>query len=151
MGFLSWPAPTLTPSRALRCRRLEGLVAELVGLGRAAELCQFLGDRRRGVVVRQHTHRCLAVAQLNGQPRLVGIGQPQVLVVECANGGASGNSDPQADRPEQSEHASDGGALAGAALAHLVLLELAAGIEGENPDGVAISDPRVLHCYCSVV
>src|SRR2546423_1106626 len=82
--------------------------------------------------VRQHADCCLALVQLNGQARLVGIGQPQVLVVECAGRRAAEETNAQAHRAHKTENAPDSGALAGAVRADLVRLELAGGIEGQN-------------------
>ena len=68
-----------------RFRGLEGLVGELVMLGRATELGQAIGDRGRGVEMRHDTDGRLAGVQIHGEARLVGIAEPQVLVVQRAN------------------------------------------------------------------
>jgi hypothetical protein len=46
------------------------------------------------------------------------------------------------------DDAADGGALAGAVGADLVLLELAIGIEGEDADGVPVGDTGILQRHC---
>jgi hypothetical protein len=58
---------------------------------------------------------------------------------------------PRIAGPSRKRTAPDSGALAGASCAHLVLLELAVGSEGQDPDGVAVGDPGLLELHCGVV
>jgi hypothetical protein len=74
---------------------LESLVAELVGFRRLAKLGQAVGERGRGVGVSQHADRCLPCGQFNGEPRLVGIGPPEVLVVKRPGRRAAEDTDPE--------------------------------------------------------
>ena len=56
-----------------------------MALGRAAELGQAIGDRGHGVVVGHHTDCRLARLQIHCEARLVGIVEPEVLVVKRAD------------------------------------------------------------------
>jgi hypothetical protein len=102
----------LSPSRA---RGLEGVVGELVTLRCATELGQVIGDRRRAVEGGHHSDCRLAGVQLHGEARLVGIAEPQVLVVKRADRRAGQDSRAEDRCPEDRDHAADGRALAGAA------------------------------------
>jgi hypothetical protein len=99
----------------------------------------------------QHTDGRLARVQFDRQARLVAVGQPEVLVVKRAGGCAAEDADPQDRRARQEEDPADRGALAGAACADLVLLELPLGIEGQDPDCVAVGDAGVLQRVRGVV
>ena len=72
-------------------------------------------------------------------------------MVERPGGRAADDPDPDAGRAQEEEHAADGGALAGAARADLVLLELAVVVEGQDPDVVAVDDAGVLQRHGGVV
>ena len=99
---------------------LEGLVGELVTLGCAAELGQAIGDRWRGVEGGHHSDRRLASVQLHGEARLVGIAQPQVLLVKRAHRHAAQDRRAEERSSENPDHAADRGALTDAVGAHLV-------------------------------
>ena len=122
------------------------------GLRRATELREPVGDRRRAVGVGEHADRRLARIQVNREARLVGIARgPRFLWCIAPTAVPPRTPTPRTAGPSERQRAADSGALAGASRADLVLLELAVGIEGEDADGVAMSDPGVLQRHGGVV
>src|SRR3954447_17089503 len=98
-----------------------------------------------------HTDCRLAGVQVHRQAGLVGIAEPEVLVVERARRRADHDSWAEDRSAEDRDHTADGRALAGASLADLVLLELAVRVEGQNADGIAVGNAGVLQFQCGGV
>jgi hypothetical protein len=65
-------------------------------------------------------------------------------VVQRPGGRAADDADTQRRGAQQQQDAPNRGALAGASCPDLVLLELAVGVENQDPDGIAFGDPGVL-------
>src|SRR5262249_14498195 len=128
----------------VRCRSLEGLVGDLVGPGHGPELGQSVGDSRHSVEVSQHTDCRLSRGQFTAETLLVGVGQPQPLVVQCPGRGAAEDTRAEAHRATEKEDTADSGAFASASCAYLVLLQLPRRIEYQNSNGIACGDPGVL-------
>ena len=118
----------------VRCRGLEGrLIGDLEGLRSAAKLGQAGGDDGRVLPGSQHSDCGFARGQLAGDALLVGLGQPQPLVMECPCCRAAEDADPDGRRPQEKQGSPDTSTLAGAPGADLVLLELPFGVEDEDP------------------
>ena len=101
--------------------------------------------------MRHDTDGRLAGVQIHGEARLVGIAEPQVLVVKRAHRHAGQDRRAQQRHAEDTDHAADRGALVCAVGAHLVLLELAVGIEDQDADGIPVGDAGILQRSCGGV
>src|SRR6266699_2722669 len=131
--------------RRLRCCRLQSrLVDHIVARGRAVELRQPLLDHGRILDPGEHPDRRLAGTEVAGDPRLVLIAELQPLVVEPAGGRAAEDADAKGRGAEHEQARADPRTRAPAAGADLVHLEVAGGVEDQDPDRVAGRDPGVL-------
>ena len=90
------------------------------------------------VLVHEHAHGGLAAGELGRDPVAVLGLEAETLVMEGAQEPAADDAGEQGRRGDHRQHEADPGALADAALAELVGLELAFVIEDEDADGVEL-------------
>jgi len=123
---------------------LESLVGDVMSLRGAAQIGQ-LASHKIGFGNRsQHADSRFAPGQLPADPLAIGLVESQALVVQRAQQPAAYQADGEPDGGEQRQDQTDTGALAHAALADLLDLDLALLVEDQDADGVVVRHPRVL-------
>ena len=125
-------------SGAAAATACEGVVGHLVDFGGATELTQLGGDGCRFIGRGEDAHGGLAAGQFRADALPVRVGKLQTLVVEVAEDATTDEAHEQRGRSHDRQDQADTGAGLGAALAQLVLLDLAVLVDDEHTDGAEL-------------
>ena len=116
----------------------DSLFGHLVDLGAPTEIGELGGDVDRHGRVHEHAHRGLTGGELAGDPVAVRGLEAEALVMEGTQQPAADHAGEEGRRGDHRQHEADPGALADAALAELVGLDLALVVEGEDADRIEL-------------
>src|SRR5271154_6307613 len=123
---------------------LKSLVRDLMSLRGPAQLCQLVRPELGLGTGSQPAAGRFAPLQLPANPLAVGRVNAQALVVKRAEQPAAPQANDETDGGEQGQDQADTDTQADAALAHLMSLDLALLVQGQDADGVMVRHSRFL-------